>query len=139
MIAFTVPGNPIAKGRPRFVRATGRTFTPQKTMTYEGIVASKAAEVMNGREPFDGPLRVTVRATFAIPASWSNKKRAAAVWKATRPDIDNICKACTDGMNAIVYRDDGQIVELIGQKKFGPIPGVTVSVETLHANIEAER
>jgi ParB-like chromosome segregation protein Spo0J len=36
VIAFHVPGEPVAKGRPRFVRATGRTFTPAKTASYEG-------------------------------------------------------------------------------------------------------
>jgi Holliday junction resolvase RusA-like endonuclease len=130
MIAFTVPGNPIAKGRPRFVRATGRTFTPAKTMNYEGVVAGKAAEAMDGREPFEGPLRVTIRATFLVPQSWSSKKRAAAVWKTSKPDADNLAKI-VDALNAIVWRDDAQVCELTVQKRYGPIAGLTVSVETL--------
>ncbi len=129
VIAFTVPGNPIAKGRPRFVRATGRTFTPAKTMNYEGVVAGCAAQAMGARDPFEGPLRVTIRATFLVPQSWSQKRKREAVWKTSKPDVENVTKACLDAMNAIVYRDDSQIVELTAQKKYGPIAGLTVSVE----------
>lgn len=134
MIAFHVPGEPVAKGRPRFVRATGRTFTPAKTANYEGVVADKAAEAMNGREPLEGPLRVTIRATFLVPQSWSQKKKREAVWKVSKPDADNIAKIVKDAMNAIVYRDDSQISELIAQKRYGPISGLTVSIEQLQKN-----
>lgn len=136
MIAFTVPGNPIAKGRPRFVRATGRTFTPARTANYEGIVAGCAAHAMGAREPFEGPLRVTIRATFLVPKSWSQKRKNAAVWKTSKPDVENVTKACLDAMNAIVYRDDSQVVEITAQKKYGPIAGLTVSVETISGDNE---
>jgi Holliday junction resolvase RusA-like endonuclease len=138
MIAFTVPGEPVAKGRPRFVRATGRTFTPARTANYEGIVGGCAAQAMGARSPFEGPLRVTIRATFLVPQSWSQKRKNAAVWKTSKPDVENVTKACLDAMNAIVYRDDSQVVELTAQKKYGPVAGLTVSVEPLSATIGAE-
>jgi Holliday junction resolvase RusA-like endonuclease len=131
MIAFTIHGEPIAKGRPRFVRATGRAFTPQKTADYENRVEEAAARGMGGREPFNGPLRLTVRATFLVPASWSQKRRIAAHWKTSKPDADNIAKIVKDALNKIVYRDDAQIVELTVQKLYGPIAGLTVTVEEL--------
>jgi Holliday junction resolvase RusA-like endonuclease len=137
MIEFVVPGNPIAKGRPRFVRATGRTFTPPKTAIYECAVADYAASAMNGREPFEGPLRVTIRATFLVPQSWSQKRKNAAVWKTSKPDADNLAKI-VDAMNAIVWRDDAQVCELTVQKRYGVIAGLTVSVETLPATIGVE-
>lgn len=137
MIEFVVPGNPIAKGRPRFVRATGRTFTPAKTMNYEGIVAGKAAQAMGAREPFEGPLRVTIRATFLVPQSWSQKRKNAAVWKTSKPDADNLAKI-VDALNAIVWRDDAQVCDLTVQKRYGAIAGLTVSVETLSATNGAE-
>jgi Holliday junction resolvase RusA-like endonuclease len=131
VIAFHIPGEPVAKGRPRFVRATGRTFTPAKTANYEGVVADAASKAMDGRQPFEGPLRVTIRATFLVPQSWSQKRKREAVWKVSRPDVENVTKACLDAMNAIVYRDDAQVVELTAQKKFGPIAGLTVSIEQI--------
>lgn len=36
-IEFTVPGAPVGKGRPRFMK-NGHTYTPQKTRDYEGKV-----------------------------------------------------------------------------------------------------
>jgi len=131
MIAFTVHGEPVAKGRPRFVRATGRAFTPQKTVNYEERVEEAAARAMGGREPFDGALRLTVRATFLVPASWSQKRKSAAHWKTSKPDADNIAKIVKDALNKIVYRDDAQIAELTVQKQYGPLAGLTVTIEEL--------
>lgn len=36
-VEFTVPGIPVGKGRPRFMK-NGHTYTPQKTRDYEGKV-----------------------------------------------------------------------------------------------------
>jgi Holliday junction resolvase RusA-like endonuclease len=131
VIAFTVHGEPVAKGRPRFVRATGRTFTPQKTVNYEALIVDAAARVMNGREPYEGPLRMTIRATFLVPQSWSTKRRLAAVWKMSKPDADNLAKIVKDALNKIAYRDDAQIAELTVQKKYGICAGLVVTIERL--------
>ena len=129
MISFQLQGEPLGKARPRFSRKTGRAYTPQKTVNYEARVAEAAARAMDGQEPFEGPLRLTIRADFLVPQSWSAKKKAAAVWKASAPDADNIAKCCKDGMNRIVYRDDAQIAELTVQKRYAHIACVTVTVE----------
>jgi hypothetical protein len=34
-LTLVIPGTPVAKGRPKFVRATGRTYTPAKTKAAE--------------------------------------------------------------------------------------------------------
>jgi Holliday junction resolvase RusA-like endonuclease len=131
MIAFQIPGDPVAKGRPRFVRATGRAFTPQKTLNYEAVVKQYAADAMRGRKPFEGPLRVTIRATFLVPKSWSQKKKREAYWKTSKPDADNIAKLCKDAMNKIVWTDDAIVAELCVQKRYGPVASLAVSVEVL--------
>ncbi|WP_049288852.1 RusA family crossover junction endodeoxyribonuclease, partial [Pseudomonas aeruginosa] len=40
-VMFTVPGEPVGKGRPRIGRvgAHARMFTPAKTANYEGLIA----------------------------------------------------------------------------------------------------
>lgn len=131
MIAFHVPGEPVAKGRPRFVRATGHTFTPAKTISYEGQVKSAAYVAMDCARPMEGPLRLTVRATFLVPQSWPQKRKREAIWKTSKPDADNIAKIVKDALNGLVYRDDAQIAELIVQKKYGVIAGLTVSIEQI--------
>lgn len=138
MIAFSIHGEPVAKGRPRFVRATGRAFTPQKTVNYEDRIEEAAARAMNGREPFAGALRLIVRATFLVPASWSQKRKNAAHWKTSKPDADNIAKIVKDALNKIAYRDDAQIAELTVQKQYGPIAGLTVTIEELKNTTQSQ-
>ncbi|MBG4145971.1 RusA family crossover junction endodeoxyribonuclease, partial [Pseudomonas aeruginosa] len=50
-VLFTVPGEPVGKGRPRIGRvgAHARMFTPAKTAAYEGLVAMAAQEALAGR------------------------------------------------------------------------------------------
>ena len=115
------------------MRATGRAFTPQKTVSYEALIKDAAARVMDDRAPFDGPLRLTIRAVYMIPQSWSAKKKRDVIWKTSKPDVDNLAKIVADACNQIVYRDDAQVAEVVVQKQYGPLSGLTVSVETLSA------
>ena len=137
-IAFTIPGEPVAKGRARaFVRA-GRVahYTPAKTENYEARVAIFARQAMAGALPLAGAVSLSVVARFSIPASWSKKRRQAAmaglVHFTKRPDLDNVLKAIKDGMNGIVWLDDSQVVSLVDcRKEYAEQPGVDVIVAGL--------
>lgn len=137
MIAFTVPGEPVGKGRPRFVRATGRTYTPPRTANYESRITEAAASAMIGRDLFEGPLRVTIRATFIVPQSWSQKRKREAVWKTSKPDADNLAKII-DSLNGIVFHDDAQVVDLTGQKRYAPKAEMIICVEPLSTKVGVE-
>lgn len=135
-ITISLPGEPVAKGRPRASLRRTRAgllrvhmHTPERTSTYEGRVRAAAQEeALAMRElmtlPLTGPIGVTLRITFEPPASWSRKKREAAIRgeikHVSRPDIDNVVKAWLDALNGIVYRDDSQIVRLTATKAYGP-------------------
>jgi len=129
-IAFTVPGNPVPKGRPRFTRQ-GRTYTPAKTKTYEEQVAVLARAVCP--EPLKTPVAVLVTAVFPVPLTYPKKRREACLSGSERhtkrPDLDNIVKAVTDGMNGVVYGDDSQIVRLVANKVYGTDAMVEVLVK----------
>ena len=109
-VTFTVPGKPIAKGRPRF--GNGRAFTPQTTVTAEAVI--KLAAMEHFAEPISGPVRVSVTAYFSLPQSWPKTRRATLIGRphTQRPDADNIVKTVTDALNGVAYDDDGQISEL---------------------------
>ncbi|MDN7998068.1 RusA family crossover junction endodeoxyribonuclease [Burkholderia multivorans] len=79
-VAFVVPGKPIAKGRPRFVRRGPhvRTYTPEPTERYENLVKIAARAAMRDDEPYAGPVRLIVDIGVPIPASWSEKRQRAA-------------------------------------------------------------
>lgn len=134
-ILFNVPGHPQGKGRPRFVRATGRTYTPEQTRNYEGMIRLAAETAMAGRGPIKRPVALAMAAVFGVPKRFPRARREAALsggeFPAKRPDIDNVVKAATDAMNGVVYRDDAQIVSVRCSKIYGPSPMLTVSVTPL--------
>ena len=136
-VVFAIPGQPVAKGRPKFARQGSfvRTYTPEKTATYENLVKLAATEAMSGRPPIEGPVELWLDINLQIPASWSKKRQrdaAAGLVAATKkPDADNVLKAVKDGMNGIVWLDDAQAVEYRISKRYSTSPCVQVSVEQL--------
>ena len=129
-VAFTIPGIPVAKGRPRATTINGqaRMYTPTKTVAYEGLVAMAAKQAMGVSGPIPGPVSLSIVAVWPIPASWSKKRRSEAVWKTSKPDADNVAKVIGDGCNGIVWADDSQVVMLRVEKRYGDVPGVAVEV-----------
>lgn len=133
-ITIRVPGDPVAKGRPRATAIGGhaRMYTPASTRAYEQRVAVAAREAMAKAPPLEGALSVSIEITMPIPASWAKTKRADAlaglVMPTGRPDLDNLVKALTDACNGIVWRDDAQIVRLMAEKRYGEQPGASISV-----------
>ncbi len=132
-VIITIPGEPVAKGRPRFAKS-GHAFTPAKTRSAEGLISLIGRAAMKGRAPFSGPISVDVFLVMGIPKSASKKRRAAMErggWPTKRPDIDNLAKAPLDAMNGIVFYDDCQIVKLSATKVYGEAPRTVVTVNRL--------
>lgn len=133
-VIFTVPGEPQGKGRPRACVRGGKaaTYTPQKTASYEGLIAVSAQSAMGVRTPFAGACAVDLDILVSVPASWSKKKRALALngclHPTKKPDVDNVEKAIFDGMNGVVWRDDVQAVDVVKRKRYAETPGVHVQV-----------
>lgn len=134
LLSFSVPGQPQSKGRPRVgkVGAHARLFTPAKTVAYEGLVALAARQAMDAQTLVEGPVAVVMTIMCQVPESWSKKKRGLAfthqLRPTTKPDVDNVVKAVFDGLNGVVWRDDVQVVDLSLSKRYGPMPGVDVSI-----------
>jgi len=109
MITVTIPGKPFAWRR---ARSQGKTrFKDSETEAHEA--ALQAIVLQRMPEPLSGPLRLSVRAVFKVPASWSKKKAEAHLWRAhtQKPDLSNIIKHLEDGLNRIAWVDDSQIAE----------------------------
>lgn len=136
-VVFGIPGQPYGKGRPRIGRVAGnaRMFTPAKTVSYENLVTVMALQAMAGRPLIEGPVSVILTINCQIPASWPKKKQmlalAGEVWPTTKPDIDNVEKIIYDAINAVVWKDDVQVVDVTKVKRYAAVPGVRVCVETL--------
>jgi Holliday junction resolvase RusA-like endonuclease len=136
-ITINLVGVPQGKGRARaFLRAGHIShYTPEKTRTYEGIIRTAAMQEMGTREAFDCPVEFVMRAVFPVPASWSSKKRQAAlvgeIKPGKKPDLDNIAKAWNDALNGVAYRDDSLICRMTLEKRYGPQALVVVTVRAM--------
>lgn len=135
-ISFTVPGQPVGKGRPRFARSGQyvRTYTPEKTAVYENLVKLEYERQCGGMKFEQGvPLDMRLTAYFQIPKSAGKKRRQAMEDRAVRPtgkpDADNILKAVTDGLNRVAFHDDSQIVDVTVRKYYSGEPRVTVTIQ----------
>lgn len=116
-VEFTVPGIPVGKGRPCFVK-NGHAYTPKKTRNYEDKVV-QCWKCQSGKGFADGiPLMATVTAFFTVPKSTSKKKAAAldGAPHIKRPDADNVAKAILDALNGHAYNDDSAIALLTVRK-----------------------
>jgi len=133
VLAFTAPGDPVPKGRPRFARVGKfvKTFTPKETLRFEERITAYALEAMNqGRSelfPIDGPVRLEMCFVFRRPAS-----RKKATHMDRKPDCSNLVKACEDGIaNAGAIRNDSRVVEIQARKEYGNLPETRVKLFTL--------
>lgn len=118
LVRFKLNGVPKGKGRPKATTIGGHVsmYTPQDTVDNEQYIADVAAQAMGGASPTTEPVIVTVLVTVLVPTSWSEKKRKQAldgeIFPDKKPDVDNVIKSILDGMNAVVYHDDKQVVGL---------------------------
>ena len=135
MTMFTVYGEPVGKGRPRFAKRGNfvSTYTPQKTKTYEDEIRMMAKAAMGSTELLETPVTVAIYIRVGIPSSFSKQKRKDAlanIEKPTKkPDADNILKCFLDAMNGIVYIDDKQVVNIHLTKVYAETPAVEVLVK----------
>jgi len=110
-ICLTIPGEPKAKGRPRFYRAGKfvRAVTPEMTVKYEQHVKNCAMLQAQG-QMLHGPLHARIAFFFDLPKSkWKKRETVKRQWHTGKPDWDNLGKAICDSLNGICYTDDGQI------------------------------
>jgi Holliday junction resolvase RusA-like endonuclease len=138
VIRLSLDIQPVPKGRPRACTVGGkpRIYTPPQTAEYEGRVEAAAKAAMNGSEPLQGPLAVTLHFRLPIP-TFARKRnvREAAESGASRPvnprsgDVDNLAKAVLDACNGVLWVDDCQIVLLVAGKRWGITPGFDMTVE----------
>jgi len=133
-IMFTIYGEPVPKGRPRF-STRGKfpvAYTPEKTKNYESDVGMMAKAAMGSSNPLEGALEAFIYVTFPVPASYSKKRTEACLSDSEKhtkkPDLDNICKILFDGMNGIVFKDDSQITSIHATKVYGEVAKVEVIV-----------
>ena len=143
VVQLTILGDPESKQRPRYSTYNGyvRTYTPQKTINYESLIAheynSKYGKLMFER---DEPINVVINAYFGLAKadfckkglSKSGREKMEMGYCTTHKDLDNTIKIILDALNSIWYVDDKQIV-VINACKFWTMetPRVEIILESL--------
>lgn len=134
VVRFTVPGEPVAKGRARAFIRNGKIghHTPDKTARYENLVKLVAKQAIGNAKPLEGPLSLRCTFWLSVPMSYSSKRRKSCLSGSERhckrPDIDNLLKSVKDGCNGVAWVDDCQVVEVSARKCYGETPGVDVEI-----------
>ena len=138
MIAFRVPGLPIAQGSKSFkgMRA-GKPILAESAKGLDKwrddveLMARRATGY--SRPSLDTPVVVLVEFTFKTPAS-----RAGEVRHATMPDVDKLARAVLDSLTkAAVIADDGRVSDLVATKRYGPEPGAYIAISTGELDLAA--
>ena len=120
--SFIAYGKIRGKARPRFNTKTGRAYSSKNDRIYENII--REAHRASGGLRFDDNdyIRAEIDLYFAIPKSYSKKRRQNCLLglekPAKKPDIDNVLKNIFDSLNDYCYKDDIQIVEVICRKYY---------------------
>lgn len=134
-IRITVKGEAVPQGRPRFVRATGRSFDPPKSRAYKAKVKAKA-RLNAPSAPLERAVELSLMIYRVPPKSASKRRReamlAGEIRPTTKPDVSNILKGVEDALNGIVYKDDSQIVQYgtVG-KWYAEEPRVEITVKEI--------
>ena len=134
-VQLVVYGVPVPKARPRVVN--GHAFTPDKTKKQEekiGLVYKSKYGQFRFEEGV--PLRIVVGVYLPVPKSTSKKKRDAMVRGEILPvghvgDVDNYTKLVMDALLQLAYKDDCQIVDLSGSKRWGIEPRTEIYIARL--------
>ena len=134
-LKFIVPGKPIAKKRPRFVRRGKFVGAYNEQETEEGKFMILCQQQMKGKGPIPAPFGIHLACRFymPIPRSWTKKQRDNfendGIDHVKKPDVDNLVKFVKDCLNGIAWHDDSQVVTLSAEKYYDDVPRTVIDIE----------
>ncbi|QKE74751.1 RusA family crossover junction endodeoxyribonuclease [Arthrobacter citreus] len=135
-INFTIYGEPVAQGRPKFSTFGGnvRAYDPKKSKEFKEYCKLAAAD-HRPEQLLEGPLKLEVKVYKSILKSFSKKKAIEAeqgiLRPTTKPDVDNYVKGVKDALKSIIWKDDNQVVELTVSKWYSNSPRIEVTINQL--------
>jgi Holliday junction resolvase RusA-like endonuclease len=136
MIQFTVYGEAVAQGRPRFSSNGGfvKAYDPKKSKDFKQYVKLVASE-NRPTQLLEGPIQMDVKIYKSTLKSFSKKKAALAekgdIRPVTKPDVDNYVKGIKDALKAVIWKDDSQVVDLHITKWYSEAPRIEITIKEL--------
>lgn len=116
-LTITIPGEPVAQGRPRAFRRGAHVVVtdPTKSRSWKSYATGRYEEALAAAglaAPAFGDDAVVVElvAYFACPTSKHLKRGIRpACPKTGKPDVDNLLKAALDAGNGVLWVDDSRV------------------------------
>lgn len=137
--AFTVYGEAAPGGSKRPLPAGGKrggrilmVEDSKRVGPWRQQVSGVAQALMEGREPFEGPLVLRITFFRQRPAGHFGKKGlrpSAPKFPIVKPDLTKLVRPLEDALKGIVWRDDNQVVEQHIFKQYGEPARAEVRVE----------
>lgn len=118
-VEFTIAGEPVAQGRPRFSNSGGfvKTYDPAKSREAKQHVRYAAKEAMSEESPLAGAIHMRAEFGIMMPKTMERKRTPRErEWRTKKPDLDNLLKLVKDACSGVVYLDDNAIVQVTARK-----------------------
>lgn len=128
LLDLFVAGRPAPQGSKRHVGKGVMIESSKAVGPWRTLLAWSAAQA-HRTAPADGALVVTVE--FVMPRPQRLPKRAPTPPHTVKPDTDKLLRAVGDALTGVVWRDDSQVVELHGVKRYAEMneqPGARIRV-----------
>lgn len=122
-----IPGHPVPQGSMRAFAKGGRAWVTYTNPTRMKAWRNQIAEAFPAEpnlEPYIVVLHFVIRRPKSMPKKESNIHTK-------RPDLDKLTRAVLDALTGRVWKDDSQVVSLTVSKRYGPEPGVYISIADL--------
>lgn len=134
-IKIVVPGEPVPQGRPKFTtKPFIRAYDPPQSVAYKKMVARYAMQ-HKPTQLLEGSLSLHIDIYKQTLKSFSKKKselaEARLLRPTTKPDADNYAKGPMDALKGIIWKDDGQVVELMARKFYSANPRIEITIKVL--------
>ena len=105
---------------------------------WTATVALAATQAMRGRDPLDGPLRLTLTFHRVRPRGQYRTGRFshllrddATRYPDTKPDVLKLARRVEDALSGICYTDDARICQEVLVKVWGTTPAVDITLERI--------
>jgi Holliday junction resolvase RusA-like endonuclease len=114
MLTVVALGEPATQGSFKALvsKGTGQAIVVKDNKkaqnAWRANVRDETRKVMDGRDPMEGPVVLTITFTWPKPVSAPKRKPS---WPCKRPDWDKLARAVSDGLrDGGAYKDDAQVV-----------------------------
>ena len=120
MINFFVDGLPVPQGSMKVINGRVIHNKGSELAAWRSAIALTARQ--KGARPLTDPMYIHIK--FYLPKPRTVKRLHPSV----APDLDKLIRAVLDGLTAIAYIDDGQVVSIVAEKAYGERIGADISV-----------